>query len=78
MPYSRAHRPGPVRGEPVAVVVAADRYLAEDAAELVDVDYEELPAVTDTRAALAGSPAAASGGRKQRRHRPTFSFGPVD
>ena len=29
-------------GEPVAVVVARDRYIAEDAAELVDVDYEPL------------------------------------
>jgi len=39
-------------GEPVAVVVAEDRYLAEDAAELVTVDYERLPAVTGTREAL--------------------------
>jgi 2-furoyl-CoA dehydrogenase large subunit len=39
-------------GEPVAVVVATDRYLAEDAAELVAVDYERLPAVTGTRKAL--------------------------
>jgi 2-furoyl-CoA dehydrogenase large subunit len=39
-------------GEPVAVVVAADRYLAEDAAELVRVDYGVLPSVTDTEAAL--------------------------
>ena len=30
-------------GEPVAVVVAADRYLAEDALELIEVDYEPLP-----------------------------------
>lgn len=34
-------------GEPVAVVVARDRYLAEDAAELVEVDYEPLEAVVD-------------------------------
>ncbi len=66
-------------GEPVAVVVAADRYLAEDAAELVDVDYSELPAVTDTRAALAGDaprlhPEAESNVATDR----TFSFGPVD
>jgi 2-furoyl-CoA dehydrogenase large subunit len=39
-------------GEPVAVVIAADRYLAEDALELIDVDYEPLPAVADIRAAL--------------------------
>ena len=30
-------------GEPVAVVVATDRYLAEDALELIEVDYEPLP-----------------------------------
>ena len=34
-------------GDPVAVVVAESRYLAEDAVELVDVDYEALPAVAD-------------------------------
>ena len=42
-------------GEPVAVVVARDRYLAEDAAELVEVDYEPLEAVLDPlEAAEAG------------------------
>lgn len=40
-------------GEPVAVVVATDRYTAEDAAELVDVDYDPLPAVVDVSKALA-------------------------
>jgi 2-furoyl-CoA dehydrogenase large subunit len=39
-------------GEPVAVVVAADRYEAEDALDLIEVDYELLPAVIDPRAAL--------------------------
>jgi CO/xanthine dehydrogenase Mo-binding subunit len=34
-------------GEPVAVVVADSRYVAEDAAELVEVHYEPLPAVVD-------------------------------
>jgi carbon-monoxide dehydrogenase large subunit len=34
-------------GDPVALVVAESRYLAEDAAELVDIDYELLPAVVD-------------------------------
>jgi aerobic carbon-monoxide dehydrogenase large subunit len=34
-------------GDPVALVVADSRYLAEDAVELVDVDYEPLPAVAD-------------------------------
>ncbi len=40
-------------GEPVAIVVAADRYIAEDAAALVAVDYDVLPAATDCRTAYA-------------------------
>ncbi|HUB33948.1 MAG TPA: xanthine dehydrogenase family protein molybdopterin-binding subunit [Bryobacteraceae bacterium] len=45
-------------GHPVAVVVATDRYLARDAAELVEVDYEPLDAVADPEKALAeGAPA---------------------
>jgi len=40
------------QGETVAAVVATSRALAEDAAEMVDVTYEELPAVTDMRTAL--------------------------
>ena len=44
-------------GEPVAIVVADSRYIAEDAAALVGVDYDSLPAVSDCRAALAaGAP----------------------
>jgi len=41
-------------GEPVALVVAETAALAADAGELVEVDYEPLPAVTDARAAMAG------------------------
>ena len=33
------------QGDPVVCVVATDRYLAEDAAELVEIDYEPLPVV---------------------------------
>ncbi len=40
-------------GDPVACVVATDRYLAEDAAGLVEVDYDPLPAVASYAAALA-------------------------
>ena len=39
-------------GEPVVAVVANTRAAAEEAASLVVVDYEELPAVTDTMTAL--------------------------
>jgi aerobic carbon-monoxide dehydrogenase large subunit len=34
-------------GDPVALVIAESRYIAEDAAELVDVEYEPLPAVVE-------------------------------
>ena len=45
------------QGDPVVCVVATDRYLAEDAAELVDIEYEPLPAVASFDAALApGAP----------------------
>ena len=39
-------------GEPVAVVIATDRYIAEDAADLVEIDYEPLDAVVGTYDAL--------------------------
>ena len=41
-------------GEPVAIVIAADRYVAEDAAALIDVDYEVLVAAIDCR--VEGAP----------------------
>ncbi len=45
-------------GHPVAVVVATDRYIARDAADLVEVDYDPLPAVADPEKAIAtGAPA---------------------
>jgi carbon-monoxide dehydrogenase large subunit len=44
-------------GEAVACVVATSRYVAEDAAELIEVDYEPLPVVTNAEASLApGAP----------------------
>ena len=39
-------------GEPIAVVVADNRYLAEDAVEAISIDYEPLPVVIDPEAAL--------------------------
>lgn len=39
-------------GHPIAIVVAEDRYQARDALDLIEVDYEELPAVTDMEEAL--------------------------
>lgn len=42
-------------GQAVAMVVADSRYIAEDAAALVEVDYQPLPAVSDCRDALAAN-----------------------
>ena len=41
-------------GEPVAVVVAENRYIAEDALEEIAVEYEILPAVTDIARSASG------------------------
>jgi len=53
-PRARMLALGKVRyvGEPVAMVVAEDRYLAEDALDGIAVDYEALPPVVDPEAAL--------------------------
>jgi carbon-monoxide dehydrogenase large subunit len=45
-------------GEPVAVVVASDRYVARDAADAIVVEYDLLPAVVDPERAMTGKPAA--------------------
>src|SRR5437660_1334027 len=44
-------------GEPVAVVVAVDRYVARDAADAIVVTYETLPAVVDLEQPMTGKPA---------------------
>lgn len=44
-------------GEAIAVVIAENRYIAEDAAELIDAEFESLPVVMDIEKALeADSP----------------------
>ena len=44
-------------GEPVALVVASDRYSARDAADAIVVSYDPLPAVVDVEGAMTGKPA---------------------
>ena len=46
-------------GDPVAIVVAESRYIAEDAVELVDVDYEPLPATACQASLTSGLRSAA-------------------
>ena len=59
MPFALANREAVYAGEPLAVVVADSRQVAEDAAALVEVDYDPLPGVADCSAAMApGSPRA--------------------
>jgi len=41
-------------GHPIAAIVATDKYAARDAADLVAVDYDELPVVVDVEAAAKG------------------------
>jgi 2-furoyl-CoA dehydrogenase large subunit len=66
-------------GEPVAVVVATDRYVAEDAAELVDVDYELLDPVIGVRTALAeDAPLLHEAQGSNVATDRTFTFGEVD
>src|ERR1043166_2165278 len=52
--YALAVGRGRPAGEPVVAVVASSRELARDAAELVEVEYEPLPALTNAEDALTG------------------------
>jgi len=64
-------------GEPVALVVATDRLAAADARDLVDVDYDVLPAVVDPgRSASATSPQLFAAGNVADSW--TTTFGDVD
>ena len=45
-------------GQPIAVIVADTLEVAEEAVDLVEVDYEELPAVFDAEEALSATPPA--------------------
>ncbi|MCC6847345.1 MAG: xanthine dehydrogenase family protein molybdopterin-binding subunit [Deltaproteobacteria bacterium] len=66
-------------GEPVAAVAAASRYVAEDALELIAVEYEPLPAVADARKALElGSPLVFEENGDNVMLRKLFTWGDID
>ena len=66
-------------GEPLAVVIAESRHLAEDAIDLVRVDYEPLDAVPDIEtAARAGAPLTHRGAKDNVAARFTVGYGDVD
>jgi 2-furoyl-CoA dehydrogenase large subunit len=67
--FAAAHEVTRYVGEPVAVVVARDRYLAEDALELIEVEYEPREPVLD--AELAAATAACVSDR-------SFKYGDVE
>jgi 2-furoyl-CoA dehydrogenase large subunit len=70
VPYwAAAHEVTRYVGEPLAVVVARDRYVAEDALELIRVDYEPLDPVLDVAEAV-GTGACV--------HDRSFQYGDVD
>lgn len=66
-------------GEPIVLVVAHSRYLAEDAAARVEVDYAPLPVVCDARAAMAAdSPVVRSELKSNVLNTFNVGFGDVD
>jgi aerobic carbon-monoxide dehydrogenase large subunit len=77
------------QNQEVAFVIAEDRYIAADAAELVEVEYEELPAVVDPfkalepgapviREDLAGKGTGAHGARRHHNHIFNWQIGDKD
>jgi 2-furoyl-CoA dehydrogenase large subunit len=88
--YAAAHEVVRYAGEPVVVVVARDRYAAEDALELIEVEYEPLEPVLDAergelvsdRSFAYGAPDAAFARAhlvvEERFHFPRWSCTPVE
>ncbi|NBN63000.1 aerobic carbon-monoxide dehydrogenase large subunit [Pannonibacter tanglangensis] len=77
------------QNQEVAFVVAEDRYIADDAIQLIDVEYEELPVLVDPfrsmdpdapvlREDLAGKTTGAHGPRKHHNHIFTWDVGDKD
>lgn len=68
-------------GEPVAIVAADSRYIAEDAVGLIEVEYEPLPVVSDLREAVHAKGAAVlhpDRGDNNIALQRNFKFGTVD
>jgi carbon-monoxide dehydrogenase large subunit len=62
LPYALAKDEACYVGEPIACVIADSRYIAEDAAQLIEIEYAPLPVSNDCRDALEhGAPLAHAG-----------------
>ncbi len=66
------------QGEPLAAVLADSRMLAEDAAELVEVEYEPLPAVVDAETAASDETVLHEEAGTNRIYHDVFEWGEVD
>jgi carbon-monoxide dehydrogenase large subunit len=64
-------------GQPIAAVIAKDRYVAADAAELIQVDYEELPTVIDPEESLKNEVKAIEG-KDNVGYKKTYSAGDAE
>jgi CO/xanthine dehydrogenase Mo-binding subunit len=66
------------QGEPVAAVVATSAMIAEDGAELVEVEYQGLPVVMDAETALKDETILHEGAGTNRNWHGEFEYGEVD
>jgi carbon-monoxide dehydrogenase large subunit len=62
LPYTLAKDEVCYVGEPIACIIADSRYIAEDAAQMIDIEYEPLPVSNDCRDALEAGAASAHEG----------------
>ena len=68
-------------GESVVAVVAENRYIAEDACDLIEVEYEDLPVMVDPEEAMKATGDGVlhpERGPSNIAHQKLFTFGPVD
>jgi aerobic carbon-monoxide dehydrogenase large subunit len=66
-------------GQPIAMVLATDRYAAEDAVDLIDIEYDRLDVVLDIERAIEdGSPLVHTDAKRNIAARLRFEVGDVD
>ncbi len=63
------------QGQEVAFVVADDKYVAQDALELIEVDYEPLDAIVDSRKSLEDGRSDHPGRQRGQRRQPHLLLG---
>ncbi len=76
--YTLAHKKACFQGHPVAAVVATTRAAAEDAGDLVEVEYEPLPPVMDAETAVLDESILHEDAGTNRIWQDLFEYGNVD